>query len=62
MRRLVKTIKIPIIGTKIYHHTVIYKDRDMHTALCSGLPFKEPQYLLMDYDDRYEPEEWEWIT
>lgn len=62
MRRFVTTFKIPIINTDFFIHIVAYRDRDMHTALCSGLPFKEPQYLIMDYDERYKPNEWQWIT
>jgi hypothetical protein len=60
MRRFMKTYNI--LGRKVFVHLVAYDDHDMHTAMCSGLPFKEPQYVFLDYDDNYEPEEWEWIT
>jgi len=60
MRRFMKTYNV--LGRKVFVHIVEYKDHDIHTAMCSGLPFKEPQYVFLDYDDKYEPEEWEWIT
>ena len=60
MRRFMKTYNI--FGRKVFVHLVAYDDHDMHTAMCSGLPFKEPQYLFLDYDDKYEEREWEWMT
>jgi len=60
MKRFMKTYNI--LGRKVFVHLVAYDDHDMHTAMCSGLPFKEPQYPFLDYDKNYEPEEWEWIT
>jgi hypothetical protein len=60
MRRFMKTYNV--LGRKVFVHIVEYKDHDMHTAMCSGLPFQEPQYVFMDFDGQYEPEEWEWIT
>lgn len=55
-------MKVPILKRNVFVHIVEYRDRDMQTAICSGLPFKEPQYPFLDYDDKYVPEEWEWIT
>jgi hypothetical protein len=60
MRRFMKTVNV--LGRKLFIHLVSYNDSDMHTAMCSGIPFKEPQYLFMDYDAEYMPQEWEWIT
>ena len=36
--------------------------KDKLPAICSGLPFSPIQYLLLDYDENYCPNEWQrWV-
>jgi hypothetical protein len=60
MRRFMRTFNI--FGRKVFVHLVTYEDWDMYTAMCSGIAFKEPQFLFLDYDKNKEPKEWSWIV
>jgi hypothetical protein len=61
MRRFVRTFKI---GNRIVKLNIIEfnLDKDVHEAIGSGIPWKEPQYLLLDYDENYQKTEWKYIV
>jgi hypothetical protein len=55
--------KLLHLGRKaIKFHIAVYDEGDTYAGMASGLPWKEPQFLFLDYDENYEPKEWEWIV
>jgi hypothetical protein len=51
-----------IAGRKAVLYFAIYDKNDTYAYLTSGIPHEEPQFLYLDYDEFYEPEEWERIV
>lgn len=60
MRIFDKTFYAGWKGVKF--HVTFFDRNDTQVAILSGKPYDNTQFLYLDYDQRYEPEECEWIT
>jgi hypothetical protein len=60
MRRFLKTFQIGSRTVKL--NIAVFNKEDLHEAIGSGIPWKEPQYLFLDYDANYQKTEWEYIV
>lgn len=60
MRRFEKTLYVAGKAVKLFF--ALYDSDDAQVAMTSGKPYDDKQYLFLDYDEAYEPEEWQWIT
>jgi len=61
MRRFLKTFKLGHKTIKLY--VAEYDDRkDEYLAIGSGIPFEQPHYLFLDYDEKHVMKEWQHIV
>jgi hypothetical protein len=60
LKRFFKTFKI---GKRIVNaYFGFFDEDDVHEAMASGVPWEEPQYLFLDYDEVWLKSQWQYIV